>query len=725
MPTVDVAKIKLRRGSNTDRKLVILDNGELGYTTDTTRVFVGNGTLKGGNPIGTFNFNDQARTDLAVQNKAEIGDLIFDNYLLYGLSGADTSDTSSWYQISPRIDGTTIQYNSSNQLEVITSGIVSGGNSIDVSGSVVSVDYDSDSNTTQFFVDTTGGASNKMTVNPDGALTNDSHGALNQETASGNLHHTLAVAAAVGSAADGFFSKEEAQKLHYTPSFEDMSHTGTTPEQIQGNDTIEVINQGNAQINAANVNTSSLVVLNSQNAASVNFTTGQNGGVQGFGTNSLSISSVDMMTPANFFNREDFPGTILRTAIPQTKLDNKGEYANFTITNVGNSPSEWQDRGFLIPGGDGQIYGIFILSDSATFSTVIDLWRSVTWTAATYDTNDSVIRENIIDALNGIGNSRGERIFEAWQTLGTADGTVYIQGLVKGNTPTYGTAFAQTNLIQGANDYTIGGGAGAVFSNTATSIDYNGGTPTTTSVGNNAGNGTVGKVGVDMYGWVNLNTEGGSTFQETLCSTGFQALHTIAQFPAASDLTSGEYFLIYDTNYNRTCVYYTVTGTASTIPDISNNEIHKGRTTEFVEVEVASTDTSDQVAAATETALDGNLYFNSVYTTDYSSPTMSLCSVDVGYTDGIIKRQGVFPGVVAPAGTPIQFITNKTGLSGEPDVRALNAAFYNSWETGATATSLPTNGQIFLPEVYTGSIQVFESNGTTSSVAVGALLKYR
>ena len=54
---------------------------------------------------------------------------------------------------------------------------------------------------------------------------------------------------------------------------------------------------------------------------------------------------------------------------------------------------------------------------------------------------------------------------------------------------------------------------------------------------------------------------------------------------------------------------------------------------------------------------------------------MKLSSVNVGYTDGIIKRQGVFPGVVSPPATPIQFITNIDGLSGEPDVRALNAAF--------------------------------------------------
>ena len=64
MPTVDVAKIKIRRGSNTDRKLIILDSGELGYTIDPNRVYVGNGTLKGGSSVGTFNFNNLTRVYL-------------------------------------------------------------------------------------------------------------------------------------------------------------------------------------------------------------------------------------------------------------------------------------------------------------------------------------------------------------------------------------------------------------------------------------------------------------------------------------------------------------------------------------------------------------------------------------------------------------------------------------------------------------------------------------
>jgi len=45
MATVSVAKIKIRRGSDFDRRQIILDNGELGYVTDSVsrRLFVGDG----------------------------------------------------------------------------------------------------------------------------------------------------------------------------------------------------------------------------------------------------------------------------------------------------------------------------------------------------------------------------------------------------------------------------------------------------------------------------------------------------------------------------------------------------------------------------------------------------------------------------------------------------------------------------------------------------------
>lgn len=47
----EIAKIKFRRGSESERKNVIFDEGEPAYTVDSKRVYVGDGTTNGGNPI--------------------------------------------------------------------------------------------------------------------------------------------------------------------------------------------------------------------------------------------------------------------------------------------------------------------------------------------------------------------------------------------------------------------------------------------------------------------------------------------------------------------------------------------------------------------------------------------------------------------------------------------------------------------------------------------------
>lgn len=44
--------IKIRRGTNADRLTVILESGELGYTTDTKKLYVGDNTTLGGNEVG-------------------------------------------------------------------------------------------------------------------------------------------------------------------------------------------------------------------------------------------------------------------------------------------------------------------------------------------------------------------------------------------------------------------------------------------------------------------------------------------------------------------------------------------------------------------------------------------------------------------------------------------------------------------------------------------------
>lgn len=45
-------KLLVRRGVDADRKNVILSEGELGYTEDSKRLFVGDGTTVGGHITG-------------------------------------------------------------------------------------------------------------------------------------------------------------------------------------------------------------------------------------------------------------------------------------------------------------------------------------------------------------------------------------------------------------------------------------------------------------------------------------------------------------------------------------------------------------------------------------------------------------------------------------------------------------------------------------------------
>ena len=52
MPDIEIVKLKLRRGTDSQRENVVLEQGELGYTTDSKRVFVGDGFLSGGNVVG-------------------------------------------------------------------------------------------------------------------------------------------------------------------------------------------------------------------------------------------------------------------------------------------------------------------------------------------------------------------------------------------------------------------------------------------------------------------------------------------------------------------------------------------------------------------------------------------------------------------------------------------------------------------------------------------------
>lgn len=158
MPDIEIVKLKLRRGTDTQRQAITLEQGELGYTTDAKRVWVGDGFTVGGVNVGNVAHTPitaGSRTDLTY---AVNGDLVYDNNFLYQLSGTYANNLSSWAFIGSQTDTSTIEYNSDNQLHIVDNGVgiaqlssnvvrenggllyTSSGLSANVDGSTISVD---------------------------------------------------------------------------------------------------------------------------------------------------------------------------------------------------------------------------------------------------------------------------------------------------------------------------------------------------------------------------------------------------------------------------------------------------------------------------------------------------------------------------------------------------------------------------------------------------------
>jgi hypothetical protein len=91
-----VVKIVVRRGPDSDRRVTLLSNGELGYSQDLQRLYIGNGITSGGIPVGN-KFFGTVPTRSAYLSFAEEGDTIFDTTTktLYGL------DSGVWKNIHP------------------------------------------------------------------------------------------------------------------------------------------------------------------------------------------------------------------------------------------------------------------------------------------------------------------------------------------------------------------------------------------------------------------------------------------------------------------------------------------------------------------------------------------------------------------------------------------------------------------------------------------------
>tara|TARA_R110000744_G_scaffold151560_3_gene265077 strand:+ start:1474 stop:2997 length:1524 start_codon:yes stop_codon:yes gene_type:complete len=133
MANVTIVKLKVRRGSDAQRKAITLDQGELGYTLDTKRFYIGDGSTVGGHVIGSKvagPFTSLANLDPG-NLSLEVGDLAYANNKLFALTASNynadaTSLTGYAYVGTSPDDGAStakLKFDSNNTLTVKPSSL--------------------------------------------------------------------------------------------------------------------------------------------------------------------------------------------------------------------------------------------------------------------------------------------------------------------------------------------------------------------------------------------------------------------------------------------------------------------------------------------------------------------------------------------------------------------------------------------------------------------------
>ena len=90
-------KLLIRRGLDADRQNVVLTEGELGYTTDTKKLFIGDGQTQGGIVVGGNKFWGAVPSVTSLVGVVS-GDVAFSttNNKLYSYTGGLVTDIASW-----------------------------------------------------------------------------------------------------------------------------------------------------------------------------------------------------------------------------------------------------------------------------------------------------------------------------------------------------------------------------------------------------------------------------------------------------------------------------------------------------------------------------------------------------------------------------------------------------------------------------------------------------
>lgn len=167
-----ITKFKLRRGTDDQRKTVVFEEGELVYTTDTNKIYVGTGFTSGGIIVA----NSITYTLTSNPANPTPNDLFYreDQKRMY------IYDANSFaHYVGPEPDETSITFNTSNELTIASAGVtnmhlnytaVASAGGLGLSADGLYVNYDP----TKLFID----GSNRLSIQPGVGSALDPYGGL-------------------------------------------------------------------------------------------------------------------------------------------------------------------------------------------------------------------------------------------------------------------------------------------------------------------------------------------------------------------------------------------------------------------------------------------------------------------------------------------------------------------------------------------------------------------
>ena len=132
MANITIVKLKVRRGSDAQRRTIVLDQGEAGYTIDTKRLFIGDGSTTGGHVIGNKGLGSFTSLEsLGDVVGAQVGDIGYANSLLWMISStpygwnSGSGYLSGFAHIGTKTEGTgaTINFDSDGKIAVKKSSL--------------------------------------------------------------------------------------------------------------------------------------------------------------------------------------------------------------------------------------------------------------------------------------------------------------------------------------------------------------------------------------------------------------------------------------------------------------------------------------------------------------------------------------------------------------------------------------------------------------------------